>query len=102
MAYERLKKEYMALTKVIEKYFGADAWYLDISCLDVARTVLEAGWTKPVQCKDCKNGRPIDKNKCPEKYFKEDCVVCECEDVVGDEPMIYEPTHFCSYGKMKE
>ena len=54
MAYEQFGKEHLALTKVIENYFGADAWYLDISCLDVARVVLEAGWTKPRQCKDCK------------------------------------------------
>ena len=55
-----------------------------------------------VRCKYCQNGRPIDKTRCPEKYFKDDCVVCECEDVVGDEPMIYPPTHFCSYGKRRE
>ena len=55
-----------------------------------------------VRCKDCKKGRPIDRTKSPEKYFKDDCVVCECEDVVGDEPMIYKPTHFCSYGERKE
>ena len=55
-----------------------------------------------VRCMDCKKGRPIDKSKCPEKYFKADCVVCECEEVVGDEPMIYEPTHFCSYGERRE
>jgi hypothetical protein len=42
-----MDKMQLELTKVIEKYFGADAGYLDISCLDLARVILEAGWTKP-------------------------------------------------------
>ena len=61
------------------------------------------GYAVPVvRCKDCKKGRPIDKTKIPEKYFRVDCVVCQCESVVGDEPMVYEPTHFCSYGERRE
>lgn len=55
-----------------------------------------------VRCKDCKHGRSIDPNRSPEKYFKSDCIVCECEDVVGDESMIYKHDHFCSYGERKE
>jgi hypothetical protein len=55
-----------------------------------------------VRCKDCKFSRPLDKSKSPEKYFKNSCVVCECENVVGDEPMIYINTHFCSYGERKD
>ena len=51
-----------------------------------------------VRCKNCQHGRPIDKTKSPEKYFKDDCIVCECENVVGEEPMVYLPSHFCSYG----
>ena len=54
-----------------------------------------------VRCKDCKHGRPTDKTKAPEKYYKDDCVVCECEDVVGDEPMVYLPSHFCGCGQRK-
>lgn len=41
------------LAKVIENYFGADAGYLDIDCFTLARRIMEAGWTKPVPCKDC-------------------------------------------------
>jgi hypothetical protein len=55
-----------------------------------------------VRCKDCKFSRPLDKSKSPEKYFKNSCVVCECETVVGDEPIIYINTHFCSYGERKD
>lgn len=55
-----------------------------------------------VRCKGCTHGRPIDKTKSPEKYFKDDCIVCTCEEVIGDEPMIYSPIHFCSYGTPKE
>ena len=55
-----------------------------------------------VRCKDCQYGRPIDITKSPEKYYRDDCVVCECEDVVGEEPMIYQPDHFCRCGKRRE
>lgn len=55
-----------------------------------------------VRCKDCVYGREIDKEKSPEKYFKSNCIVCECEDVVGDEPAIYLPNHFCSYGERRD
>ena len=54
-----------------------------------------------IRCEKCLHGRNIDKNKVPEKHFKPDCIVCECEEVVGDEPMIYPPTHYCSFGKVK-
>ena len=54
-----------------------------------------------IRCIDCKHSRPIDKTRSPEKYFKDECIVCECEDVVGDEPMIYYGSHFCGYGENK-
>ena len=41
-----MSDEQKELTKVIERYFGADAGYLDISCMDLARWIMEAGWTK--------------------------------------------------------
>ena len=46
-------EQQIELTKVIERYFGADAWYLDISCLDLARTIIDAGYTKQVRCQNC-------------------------------------------------
>ena len=55
-----------------------------------------------VRCKDCKYGENIDTKNAPYKYYKPDCVVCKCEDVVGDEPMIYLPSHFCGYGERRE
>ena len=51
------------------------------------------------RCKNCKYGQPLDTTKAPFKYYKDSCVMCTCEDVVGEEPMIYLPDHFCSYGK---
>ena len=62
----------------------------------------KADFVNVVRCKDCKHGRKTNRIMSPEKFFKEDCVVCECEDVVGDEPMIYVPTHFCSYGERRD
>ena len=54
-----------------------------------------------VRCENCNFSRPLDRTKAPEKYYKDDCVVCECEDVVGDEPMIYPKEHYCSFGRSK-
>ena len=56
----------------------------------------EEGQTR---CKECKFSRPLDRTKSPEKYYREDCIVCECEDVVGNEPMIYTSEHYCSFGR---
>ena len=70
-----------------------------IECLKQEPTV---DAVEVVRCKDCCHGRQIEKTRSPEKYFKDTCVVCLCESVVGDEPMIYEPTHFCSYGERKD
>lgn len=50
-----MDKVQMDLAKIIESYFGADAGYLDIDCFTLARRIMEAGWTKPVRCKDCKH-----------------------------------------------
>ena len=48
-----MDKMQIQLAKVIEGYFGADAGYLDISCLDLAKRILDAGWEKPVRYKEC-------------------------------------------------
>jgi hypothetical protein len=55
-----------------------------------------------VKCKECKFSRQIDRTKVPEKYFRDDCIVCECEDVVGDEPIVYLKEHYCSFGKVDD
>ena len=52
-----------------------------------------------VKCVYCKYSRPIDRTKFPEKYFNDNCIVCECEDAIGDEPMIYPKEHYCGFGK---
>lgn len=54
-----------------------------------------------VRCKNCKHSKPLDRTKPPFKYYKNDCVMCTCEDVIGDEPMVYFPNHYCSYGEEK-
>lgn len=65
------------------------------------KMVLDQPSIKIVHCKDCKHGKSLDRTKPPFKYYKDSCVLCECEDVVGEEPMVYLPTHFCSCGEMK-
>lgn len=54
-----------------------------------------------IRCKDCGFSRPLDRTKSPEKYYKDDCIVCECENVVGEDPMVYPSEHYCSFGKSK-
>lgn len=57
--------------------------------------------TSVVHCRNCKHGQSLDRTKPPFKYYKDSCVMCTCEDVVGDEPMVYFPNHYCSYGEVK-
>ena len=90
MGMDEKKKE---LAKVIEKYFGADAGYLDISCLDLARVILEAGWEKPVRCKVCKNFE----RKFPGYGY---CYHWDYEE--GMSPNEVEGDDFCSYGERRE
>ena len=54
------------------------------------------------RCKNCRYGKPLDRTKPPFKYYKDGCIMCTCEDVVGDEPTVYVPYHFCSYGERKQ
>ena len=76
------------LAKVIENYFGADAGYLDIDCFTLARRIMEAGWTKPVPCKDCKYWKV---GKDYEPYCNHCC--CGMWDTTADD--------FCSYGERR-
>lgn len=77
--------QHLDLAKVIENYFGADAGYLDIDCFTLARRIMEAGWTKPVPCKDCKKWE-YDEN------FSGWCVEWR-RRTLGN--------HFCSYGERR-
>lgn len=55
-----------------------------------------------VRCGDCIFSQELDRERPPYKYYNTNCVLCVCEDVVGDEAMIYLKNHFCSYGKRKD
>lgn len=54
-----------------------------------------------VRCKDCRHSKKISKTKPPFKYYKDNCVMCTCEDTIGDEPMVYLDTHYCGYGETR-
>lgn len=84
MSYEQ--KE---LARVIENYFGADAGYLDIDCFTLARRIIEAGWIKPMRCKNCKHGE-IDDPDFPNQYYCHEG--CGWND--GD--------FYCFYGERKD
>ena len=78
------------LAKVIENYFGADAGYLDIDCFTLARRIMEAGWTKPVRCKDCRHYKRLDDGEGKEWG------TCGRINV----PCTY-PNNYCSYGERR-
>jgi hypothetical protein len=86
----RMDKAQKDLAKVIENYFGADAGYLDIDCFTLARRIMEAGWTKPVPCKDCKYKR---------HNRKYDVILCGHD--IGVRGLL-KPDDFCSYGERRE
>ena len=85
-----LTKEQKELAKVIEKYFGADAAYLDIDCFTLARRIIEAGWEKPERCKNCLFSR----------YFEESGTR-KCRTMQGLYRTV-EDGDFCSYGERRE
>lgn len=81
-------------------YGGCDTWCDHGEAYRPAMSELKVvDAEEVVRCRDCKHSREINRTKLPEKYFSNNCIVCECEDVVGDEPMVYLRTHFCSYGE---
>ena len=90
--------------KLWEKFDEAGL-FVDYYDRDIAQgaveDMMEEDGFEIVRCKDCKHGKSLDRTKPPFKYYKDSCVLCECEDVIGDEPMVYLPDHFCSYGERK-
>ena len=86
-----MSEDQKALAKVIEKYFGADAGYLDIDCFTLARRIIEAGWIKPVRCKDCKYQ---DRASCP-TYYEDRMTYRDCWALDGD-------NDFCSDGVRRD
>lgn len=84
-----MSEDQKELAKVIEKYFGADAGYLDIDCFTLARRIIEAGWTKVVTCKDCKHFVAPQGVACCDNFFG-----LGFPNPSGDD--------FCSYGKRRD
>ena len=83
-----MDKKQMELSKVIEKYFGADAGYLDISCLDLARRIIEAEYEKPVRCKEC-------------RYYNTEQYECNIKFDSNGEKLLMQYGNYCSEGKRR-
>ena len=84
-----MENEQKELAKVIEKYFGADAAYLDSDVFTLAKRIMEAGWKRPVRCKDC------DKSK-RSPLFGKGWRFCM------NNSQHHKDEHFCSYGERGE
>ena len=90
-----MSEEQKELAKVIEKYFGADAGYLDIDCFTLARRIIEAGWIKPIRCKDCEY---YEGDECGNPYILIFCA----EQEMYTAHLYTDPDDFCSYGKRRD
>lgn len=56
-----------------------------------------------VRCKDCIHSFVLGDSPLaiepPYKYYRKDCVMCGCEELVGDYPIVVTDTFYCGYGK---
>lgn len=84
--------------KSVSLEFDAGVIYA-LEMLDKAPTVEDA--VVVTRCNGCRYGKPIDTTQPPFRYYRPECVICYCEEAIGDEPMVYPPTHFCGYGERK-
>ena len=102
--FNKVKGKFVYAQDILDLFYaasvGQDKAFVEI-VEDVVENTPEADVVEVVRCKECKHGKSLDRTKPPFKYYKDSCVLCTCEDVVGDEPMVYLPTHFCSYGERR-
>lgn len=58
-----------------------------------------------VRCGECEHSFVLEDSPLatepPYKYYRKDCVMCGCEDLVGDYPVVVTDTFYCGYGKQK-
>ena len=92
--------EYIEREAVRNELYDADA--ITMSGVAILNTFPAADVVEVVRCKDCRHGKLVDTSLPGFRYYRPECIMCECEEVVGDEPMVYFPTHFCSYGDRKD
>ena len=92
-----MNNTYIDLAKVIAKYFGADAAYLDIDCFTLAKQIMKAGWINPVRCKDCYYGE-----MCTPLSGGPDRLCCHL-GTSEENPVVrsVDENHFCGYGKTR-
>ena len=83
-----MRKKQLELVETINNYFGVDAAYFDVDAFTLAKQIIEAGWTKPVRCKDC-------------KHFIQEEHGCNHFGYYSHTPWVDE-VDFCSYGERRE
>ena len=56
-----------------------------------------------VRCGECEHSFVLEKSPLatepPYKYYRKDCVMCGCEELVGDYPIVVTDTFYCGYGE---
>lgn len=78
----------------------------DIYCKGILREAPIVDAVEVVRCEDCihskllKDTNLIKEN--PWRYYRSDCRICGCHDLIGDEFIIVDDDFFCKYGKRKE
>lgn len=110
------KKRYLIdsddLSQAVEKWFDGVCVYdvppseavSDFQSIIDSVPVVDA--VEVVRCKDCIHSKllgdtPLIKEN-PWKYYRSDCRICGCHDLIGDEFLLVEDEFFCAYGKRKE
>lgn len=78
----------------------------DLPYKGAVKRVLSQAPEAVVRCKDCIHSFILEdshlKTEPPYKYYRKDCVMCGCEDLVEDYPIIVTDTFYCGYGEKTE
>lgn len=75
----------------------------DLPYKGAVKRVLAQAPEAVVRCQDCIHSFVLGDSHLatepPYKYYRKDCVICGCEELVGDYPIIVTDTFYCGYGR---
>lgn len=94
--------DWNALVTDLYKFPKEDPYERVIQFIDAIREAPAVDAVRVVRCKDCQFSvllKDADfRNDPPWRYHSENCLVCCCNALIEDEPIIVEKDFFCAYG----
>lgn len=82
---------------VADARLGVDDFY------EISNAMNRAPLLEITKCAECVWGTPWKefprRNEPPYKHYRQDILFCECEELVGDEPVPVAPDFFCGYSR---